>query len=1220
MSEIIFTGIKILAPLFVQKVQHLLSPSDLEKAIKIGILAAQTDENKQPLTNRLFFRSEPNIIPDFLKDLLHSREIIEELQKPIITKEIPQVDIIAEIFITTSERYGNRIQPLKLRIEPWVKKFVDTYFEQTVYLRYRVAKKNYLKQLAILYDDIKFSGISVAGQESLKSEKLHKIFVVPDVVEKRDSYVISHSQDIQTLPEIDLDVDNLYFERSTNVSYDSRKYLATQIFSQARSKRLVLLGVPGSGKTILMSFFTLLLTQESPNYHLLGLDPNKNWLPILIRIRDWIRQPDYSLMEYIEYFAKKVLSLSNLPPDFFEYWLNQGQALILLDGLDEVSDVNIRYTITERISLFLGKYNQNTAIITSRPTGYQSSFFPIGEYHHLLLQPFDSPKIEIFIQKWYSSRFSDPIMSSRWQDDLKLAISQNDRIKLLAKNPLLLTIIALIHKYEAYLPRHRHELYNRAVETLLTNWDTGKELNYVWHLTYLRRDSIRRLMERLAYWVHTHSETSNTDGGTLISTEDLQEQLSSFILEEDNQLRRHEARAEANRFIAYIRERSGLLNEQSLGYYAFVHKTFQEYLTTQEIRDCQEECFETVTEHIERYLHNSHWREVLLMLVAQQKRSNCEKVLNQILTYLDPYESFLNRSLFFSVRCLAEDVHIHNSELVNFILTSLVRLDISTSPIVTPKIKNEIYKVAASLSGTRYALTLYNLYLDHQNSLDRIRFLKYKALLGDQPEVRQDALLVNQPEVRQDARQDAISSLISLLINLDPQIRAKSAEALGDLEEKSQQTIDSLVNLFKDPDSSVRSNAIKAIKDLGNKFQSVLSALILLLKDQNAQVQTNVIEVLSKLGYESEDVKQYLINYLTNNEPEVSYKIVNILSNIGVQSEKISEYLLANLRVEDKIHNKAAEALGKSGNAPRQVIDLLLKMLKEDEPILCLKVIETLGFLGIKSEPVISSLTNRLSHQNGSVRYKAVEALERLGYNPEPLVDTLLKLLNDSSLCPLAIAALGRLGGNSKYVKAALRTYLTRGNPDWRSIASEALGNLGDCSSEVLTTLSNNLEDVDPIVRHRSKELLKSMGKTSNLVIDTLLEFMKNFNNNSLVFDILGHIGDKSPRILEILQSKLQDNNPLISCNAAIALIQLGTSKEIVIGTLLRLLESSYAVVNIRAAAALFELGKMDNTVSDSLTQWITDHEQLESAGQAVDVLWDLVSEKHSSETMYRVV
>ena len=157
------------------------------------------------------------------------------------------------------------------------------------------------------------------------------------------------------------------------------------------------------------------------------------------------------------------------------------------------------------------------------------------------------------------------------------------------------------------------------MNTLLTNWDADKDLNYQLPFEYLNRDDIPRLMEQLAYWIHTQGGTGDTEGGTLIDKDELINQLSKFIAKQ-KRLERHQAKSEAQRFVEHIRERTGLLNEQGQDCYAFVHKTFQEYLAAEDIRYRQEdEEFEVVLEHIENYLCDPHWREVLLLLIAQQK-------------------------------------------------------------------------------------------------------------------------------------------------------------------------------------------------------------------------------------------------------------------------------------------------------------------------------------------------------------------------------------------------------------------------------------------------------------------------------------------------------------------------------------------------------------------------------------------------------------------------
>ena len=264
------------------------------------------------------------------------------------------------------------------------------------------------------------------------------------------------------------------------------------------------------------------------------------------------------------------------------------------------------------------------------------------------MQPFDDEKISAFINNWYDSRFKDKAEAQRRKESLQKALDDNDRIKLLARNPLLLTIIALIHRYQAVLPKERHRLYDKAVETLLISWDANKELSSHGKLKYLGLDDLRRLMELLAYWIQTQGNVGNEEGGTLIDRDELISQLSREI-KQLKQVQLYQAKEEAERFVELIRERTGLLNEQGQDCYGFVHKTFQEYLCAEEI-DYQLENefdFEIILNAIREHLHDPHWREVLLLLVAQQKPKNVAKAIRAVLNNGSEYEEWLHRDLFF---------------------------------------------------------------------------------------------------------------------------------------------------------------------------------------------------------------------------------------------------------------------------------------------------------------------------------------------------------------------------------------------------------------------------------------------------------------------------------------------------------------------------------------------------------------------------------------------
>ena len=439
-----------LAEIGFKEAMKKFNPSDFEKACICGIKTADK-------THELFYPCAQGVVEDFLKNFF-TGAALPELLKPFNNQGTPQVELLVAAFYATvadNKRIQDRFMPEK--VYDWLDAFARTYFEKTnCYLSFQVAKADYFKQVANWFDDVKFAGIAVEGQEIEKSEKLAQIFVMPDVLE-----------DVNT--HISLDIEELEAGKNLQLlqreSRSGRKFLASQLLNQNRSHKFVLLGAPGSGKTTLLSFFAVMLAQNYPEK--LGWGAERDCLPILIKIRDFARLSDINLLDYARQFAEKTMSVKRLPEGFFEYWLADGRAIILLDGLDEVVEESKRYAVVQQIENFLGQYHQNLAIITSRPAGYKRDFFNSSEFEHYQLQLFDDDKVDEFINHWYDSRVRDPAEAQRQKESIKKALDENDRIKLLARNPLLLTIIALIHRYQAVLPRARHKLYEKAVETLL---------------------------------------------------------------------------------------------------------------------------------------------------------------------------------------------------------------------------------------------------------------------------------------------------------------------------------------------------------------------------------------------------------------------------------------------------------------------------------------------------------------------------------------------------------------------------------------------------------------------------------------------------------------------------------------------------------------------------------------------------------------------------------
>ncbi|NET31537.1 MAG: hypothetical protein F6K19_05995 [Cyanothece sp. SIO1E1] len=1220
------------------------NPSDLETFLKQAIKAANESQS-----GGLFYAFQEDGLlgyGPFLNRFFKGRALAE-LKKPLEDNQgYLDVTFLTEALWQEAQGHSKLKKLDKDSIQPWMQVFVETYFQATNRaLQFQVIKDDYCNQIRRVFDDVKFAGIAVEGQDIDRAERLADIFVIPDV-EEDDSKIQHIPDDIPPAATNDPQQRLLWEQRQqilqAKTRSDGRKFSAANLFAEGRTNRAVLLGVPGSGKTTLMNCFAVVGTlhnvetseqQTTESNALRGklYLPPSICLPIIIRIRDLARHPDLSILEFVQEFAQKDLVVTRNLTGFFEYYLEQGNALILLDGLDEVADVAQRYKVVEKIEAFLNQFEYCPAIITSRPAGYKRDFFRTDEYPHYELQLFDDKKIDTFIEHWYNSRFELESERERRKNSLRKALQDQPRIQQLARNPLLLTIIALIHRYQAKLPKERYKLYDKAVETLLTTWDSQKELSNHEVLEYLELDDLRRLMERLAYWIHCQGGTGDTEGGTLIDRDELISHLTQYI-REMKQIERHQAKAEAKRFLEQIvRERAGLLSLQGQGRYAFVHKTFQEYLTAMEIRDRQEEGFDVVLEHIEEYLHDPHWEEVLLLLIAQQKRKNPVKVLKAILAHDTPYEQWLHRNLLFAGNVLDENVPVADSDLVSSILSQLMGLEVTRSPLVTQTLRHRIFSIFSGLYETVFEHTALEWLESHKDDLNRWRFLEYQGVL---------------------APNKTASALISLLQDADSDVRSRAAMELINLDQGSDEVLNGLLALLQNDDPDVRSYAAVALVELGQGSDEVLNGLLALLQNDDPDICYRAAVALGNLDQGSNEVVNGLLALLQNDDSDVRSRAAIALGNLGQGSDEVVNGLLALLQNDDSdVRSRAAIALGNLGQGSDEVVNGLLALLQNDDSDVRSRAAIALGNLGQGSDEVVNGLLALLKDNDSDVRSYAAMTLVELDQGSDEVLNGLLALLKDadSDVRSRAAIALGNLDQGSDEVLNGLLALLKDADSDVRSRAAIALVELGQGSDEVLNGLLALLKNADSDVRSRAAMALVELGQGSDEVVNGLLALLQNDDPDvrSRAAIALGNLGQGSDEVVNGLLALLKDNDSDVRSYAAMTLVELGQGSDEVLNGLLALLQnddsdvrsystgtlgnigqkfsglifskqvnfyfkhyplSLYSRVSYQAVESLITLGKRSNKVELVLVHWIEQHQEKDFVGNGVDVLWELVS------------
>jgi HEAT repeat protein len=868
-------------------------------------------------------------------------------------------------------------------------------------------------------------------------------------------------------------------------------------------------------------------------------------------------------------FAVNTLQVE-LPSGFLEHWTD-GQALLLLDGLDEVAEDATRAVLVEKINCFLEAHSENWAVITSRPWGYRRDYFRTETYPHFELELFDEGQIQEFIEHWYGSRCDNAAQAQEMVRDLQDALKSKDRLQALVKNPLLLTMVALIHRYQDTLPKRRYKLYDKAVDTLLKSWERikGKGETYGEFKHLDREDDLRRVMSLLARWIHTQYETQTTESGTLIEEVDLLAQLSHIIRQEYPQVKPHQAEGEAERFVSFIRDRAGLLNEYGRGRYAFVHKTFQEYLTAEAIlKEAEyEDDSEIIFTVIKTHLHNPHWREVLLLLVGQLQGKKAEKAIEGVLRHNSPYEQWLHRDLLFAGRCLTEDpekLATAAPELVSEILQSLTALETFDEKNIGSRVKQEMFQILCWLKKTAFEAEALKQLKKLKAQIEHVRFLHLQALLGE--------------------KNIALTTLLKLLAEEDPvESKHRIVETLGDLGDRSDSVINSLLNDLKEyPLSRTNFGIFNALSKLSDRSEVLSQKLSKLLASKNSYVRCNALLALDRLEDRSDFVLKILLNHLNDEASNVRSIALMVIGNFGDRSELVVGNLCECLNDEvSNVRSSAVEALVKLGNHSESVLQCLIKLFttrdSDADSDVYYETAVALGTLGKYSESVFQNVIKFLKNENSAVRYDATIILGSMGNKSKLVVDNLLSTLKDES-------------------------------SEVRSGAAYALSLLADHSEPVIEVLLECLKDKDSNVRYHAADALGELNNSSKIVFESLFRCLKDSNPFVRLGTVvsLGKLGNYSESVVEVLLECIKDEDVDVRYHIADALGKLGDRSEAALQGLLALLQDEEQYVRSSAADALEKWCKSTPALQSTLACWIEQHSELPHLGSAIDALWQI--------------
>ena len=391
-----------------------------------------------------------------------------------------------------------------------------------------------------------------------------------------------------------------------------------------RQDTVLLRGEPGMGKTTLVRHLAYMVVNGQAKQGLQG------YLPVLIFLKDlWLlfeaeieknrgRVDFESILEgYLEEIA------CHLTIDIVNGYLKKGQAVLLIDGLDEVPE-HLRGALIEKISRFWSKNKANRFLLTGRPHGINGEVMNLfGEYLQDI-EPLDQEKIAGFITDWYREVCEQATgIAERTATELIGDISTYDYVSVFVQIPLLLTAVCILYQDKKKLPDQRADLYGRVVDNLLfKRFSDPADPDNV--------PRIESFFRRLAYSMQEKHLKQ-------LELYEVKEILKLSYPKGDSE-ENSEYNRRIDRRFDEIEPNCGLLKRQSGGEVEFFHLTFQEFMAARHMIDLEL--------NYKEYLSDSWWDETILLyvgLISLHSRKESNRIVREILEFNGENESQRHR-------------------------------------------------------------------------------------------------------------------------------------------------------------------------------------------------------------------------------------------------------------------------------------------------------------------------------------------------------------------------------------------------------------------------------------------------------------------------------------------------------------------------------------------------------------------------------------------------
>ncbi|MCX4827787.1 NACHT domain-containing protein [Streptomyces sp. NBC_01016] len=391
-------------------------------------------------------------------------------------------------------------------------------------------------------------------------------------------------------------------------------------------RRLLIRGLAGCGKTTLLQWLAVTAARGNFPQELHHLN---DCVPFLLRLRTLTRIG--SLPAPSGYLSAVGCQLAgDQPAGWAHSVLSSGRALVLIDGVDEVSQVH-RNETRDWLEELLASYPDNQYVVTTRPTAVNEGWLSDSGFSELAIHPMSPRDVAVFIDRWHEAAAVDVNVEderkhlNELREDLKDAVRSQRGLAQLTTSPLLSALVCALHRARnGYLPHGRMEIYRAALAMLLDRRDRERGIEATG--IHLNEHQATRLLQRLAYWMVDNGQAE-------ISRDDAMHHLADIL----PNMPEVAAQGSVKQILSYLVDRSGLIRAPDVDGLDFVHRTFQDYLAANFA--VEQRNFGALVNHAD----DDRWEDVIRMAVAHASPSDAKQLLRKLISRGDRFTANTER-------------------------------------------------------------------------------------------------------------------------------------------------------------------------------------------------------------------------------------------------------------------------------------------------------------------------------------------------------------------------------------------------------------------------------------------------------------------------------------------------------------------------------------------------------------------------------------------------